>query len=184
MKFPELPGWVPFWGKKSEAPQEPQHLGPVSAPPGSQEASQARTGQLTETLAGQQGQTQVGELYKTPPSPEELWQAQRGERITSERPAARNMTNDQLSEGLNAETGAAQTTAPPAPKPVEVAPAPLTPTAAPTREATPTTVPHIATPITEPMPTPTSAPMVEIPTPAAGPKPSPNTTSGTGEKAA
>lgn len=111
------------FGKKPEADaQEPDHLGPVSAPPGSKEASQARIGQLTETL-GQQGQPQVGESYETPP------------------------------------------------KPVEAASAPLTPTAAPTREATP-------------IPTPTSAPRVEIPTPAAGPKPSPNTTSGTGEKAA
>lgn len=28
----KLPGWVPFWGKKPEVPQEPPHLGPVSAP--------------------------------------------------------------------------------------------------------------------------------------------------------
>lgn len=184
MKFSELSRWVHFWGKKSEAPQEPAHLGRVSDPPGSQDASQAHIGQLTDIKAAQQGQTQAGESYKTPPSPEELWQTQRGETITSERPAERNMTNDQLTQGLNAETGAAQATATPAPKPVETVPAPLTPTAAPTREATPIPTPHSATPVTKPMPTSTPAQRVEVPAPAAGPKPSPNTTSGTGEKAA
>lgn len=80
------------------------HIGKPKAqePPklSDQEVVQRRLAQIKDTLAAQQNQNPSGEVYKTPPSPQELWQASRGKTMDSEKPVERTMANEQLASAL------------------------------------------------------------------------------------